>query len=370
MDYQDAIRMIEAAKNSADFDSPLNILQTLGDYKEAGDWIEKAKKSQDEAKTKEKKRLKLIIGTVSMIAFAVLAWSGIRSYQDRAERLEREKAIEEARIAREQAEERERQDAMTAFFEERPDAENLIKNVSGYSQNSVLSRMLLYLDYDNGKLNYVDLASKIKDIQISTTSFNEVRTIAEAYDTNSANRFLGDAYARRDNALANFTLLAESGDKYSQLRMAQIYNAMGDKDNAAKWYKILADNGTPNEKTKIGNIFYKGEDIPQDYKQAYELYSQAAESGDAEAQNNIGYFYQHGFYVDKDYQKAFEWYLILKRRNREWQFLRKLSDILTRTAEELSRISRRLSTGTRKPLIRDANILNTGSVNFTWKGKA
>lgn len=324
MDYQDAIRMIEAAKSSADFDSPINILQSLGDYKEAGDWLEKAKKSQDEAKAKEKKRLKLIIGTVGMIALAVLAWGGIRSYQERAERLAREKAIEEARIAREQAEERERQariaqeeaqrklrqDAMTAFFEEKPDAEKLIKSVWGYLHNSLLSGLLSYLDYENGKLNYVDLATVIQSKSFSSHPLcDEAISIAENHDTNSANRFLGDAYARRYNALAKFTLLAESGDKYSQLRMAQIYNALGDKDNSAKWYKTLADNGTPNEKTKIGNIFYKGEDIPQDYKQAYELYSQAAEIGDAEAQNNIGYFYQRGFYVDKDYQKAFEWYL-------------------------------------------------------------
>ena len=316
MDYQDSIRMIETAKSSADFEQPINILQTLGNYKEAGDWIEKAKKSQDEAIAKEKKRLKLIIGTVGMIAFAVLAWGGIRSYQDRAEQLAREKAIEEARIAREQAEEREqqaRQDAMTAFFAERPEAEKLIKNISGYSQNPVLSGLLSYLDYDNGKLNYVDLAEIIKSKHFSSAPLcDEATSIAKNHDTKSANRFLGDYYyhnySNRD-ALAKFTPLAESGDKYSQFRMAQIYNALGDKANAAKWYRTLADNGTPNEKTKIGNIFYKGEDIPQDYKQAYELYSQAAESGDAEAQNNIGWFYQRGFYVDKDDKKAFEWYL-------------------------------------------------------------
>lgn len=326
--YQNAIHMIQTAKSSGDFERLINILQSLGNYKEAEDWLEKTKKSQEEAKAKEKKRLKLIIGTVSMIVFAVLAWGGIRSYQDRAERLAQEKAIEEARIAREQAEERERQariaqeeaqkklrqDAMTAFFAEKPDAEKLIKNILGYSQNPVLSRMLLYLDYDNVKMNYVDLASAIEKSASLESSYREFEPITNQYNTKAVNRFLGDYYGNgnrtdKRTALLKFNSPAESGDKYSQFRMAHIYNALGDKANAAKWYRTLADNGTPNEKTKIGNIFYKGEDITQDYKQAYELYSQAAASGDAEAQNNIGWFYQRGFYVDKDDKNAFEWYL-------------------------------------------------------------
>ena len=254
-DYQDAIGMLRVAKSSGDFERPINILQSLGDYKEAEDWLEKAKKSQEEATAKEKKQRKLIIGTVSMIAFAVLAWGGIRSYQDRAERLAQEKAIEEARIAREQAEERERQariaqeeaqkklrqDAMTAFFAEKPDAEKLIKNVSGYSQNPVLSGLLSYLDYENGKLNYVDLATIIQSKNFSSDPlYDEATSIANAHKTKSANRFLADAFTRRDTALSKFTPLAESGDKYSQFRMAQIYNALGDKANAAKWYRTLA----------------------------------------------------------------------------------------------------------------------------------
>jgi len=251
-DYQNAIHRIQTAKNSADFEQPINILQSLGDYKEAEDWLEKAKKSQEEAKAKEKKKLKLIIGTVSMIAFTVLAWGGIRSYQDRAERIAQEKAIEEARIAREQAEERERQariaqeeaqkklrqDAMTAFFAEKPDAEKLIKNVSEYLQNPVFSRMLLYLDYDNVKMNYVDLASAIEKSPSLESSYREFEPITNQYNTKAVNRFLGDYYGNgnrtdKRTALLKFNSPAESGDKYSQFRMAQIYNALGDKANAA-----------------------------------------------------------------------------------------------------------------------------------------
>lgn len=290
--YQKAIQQLEKSQSPFEFQEVINKFQSLGNYKETSEWIEKAKKSLNEAQEKEEVRKKFILLILGLIVICILGFIGVRSYINRAEQVAQEKA---------------RIDAMTAFFEEKPDAEKLIKNVPGYSQNPVLSGLLSYLDYENGKLNYVDLATIIQSKSFSL--YDEAISIAENHDTKSAKRFLGDAYTKLASALLKFNSPAESGDKYSQFRMAQIYNAMNDKANAAKWYRTLADNGTPNEKTKIGNIFYKGEDITQDYKQAYELYSQAAASGDAEAQNNIGWFYQRGFYVDKDYKKAFEWYL-------------------------------------------------------------
>jgi TPR repeat protein len=58
----------------------------------------------------------------------------------------------------------------------------------------------------------------------------------------------------------------------------------------------------------IGNCYYYGSGVAQDYNKAYEHYKKAYELGDTKALVRIGYCYYHGKGVEKDYEKACEFY--------------------------------------------------------------
>ena len=61
----------------------------------------------------------------------------------------------------------------------------------------------------------------------------------------------------------------------------------GDYATAFKEWKPLADAGVLSMQIIIGNMYYDGQGVPQDYKEAVKWYTLAAEQGDATAQSNL-----------------------------------------------------------------------------------
>ena len=292
--YQDTIKNLEQAKYSHDFIQPIEILKTLGDYKDAQIFLTKAEAQKQELELKERKRNRNILIGIILAVLAVLGYYIGKGYI--------EKSRAEAKIQAQQ-------NILTAFFEERYDeAQNLIKNIPDYEKNILYLGITAYTDYLKNKIDYSELAQIIDSIFYSSGRnilFSpEAKSTARKYETKPAQIFWGDA---EQNRFA-FKIHADNGDKYAMFRLVEIYGSENDKNNTAVWLKKLVENGTPIEKTQVANLFYKGELVQQDYKQAYELYLQAAENGDAEAQNNLGWFYQRGFYVKQDYAQAFNWY--------------------------------------------------------------
>ena len=67
----------------------------------------------------------------------------------------------------------------------------------------------------------------------------------------------------------------------------------------------------------LGNMYYWGNGVSQDYSEAVKWYRKAAEQGDAEAQNNLGQMYRNGYGVSKDYSEAIKWYRKAARQGNE-----------------------------------------------------
>ena len=59
---------------------------------------------------------------------------------------------------------------------------------------------------------------------------------------------------------------------------------------------------------QLGEAYYFGCDVPQDYAEAVKWHRRAAEQGHARAQNVLGYAYDHGEGVAQDYEEAAKWY--------------------------------------------------------------
>ena len=68
-----------------------------------------------------------------------------------------------------------------------------------------------------------------------------------------------------------------------------------------------AESGNVKAQVALARKYYNGDDMPQDYAKAAELYEKAAKQGVAMAQYNLGMMYKKGEGVTKDAAKAEEW---------------------------------------------------------------
>ena len=122
--------------------------------------------------------------------------------------------------------------------------------------------------------------------------------------------------AAQGNAIAQNIIglhkAAAQGDDDAQTSIGDLYyNGNGveqDYEEAMKWYQKAAAQGNAIAQNRIGNLYYNGNGVKQDYEEALKWYRKAAAQGNAAAQFNIGYLYHHGQGVTVDYQEAMKWY--------------------------------------------------------------
>ena len=68
------------------------------------------------------------------------------------------------------------------------------------------------------------------------------------------------------------------------------------------------NNGDAGSCFDLGNLYYNGDDVKQDYNKAMEFYGKACEMGHANGCYHLGYLYNFGEGVKQDYKKASELY--------------------------------------------------------------
>ena len=78
-----------------------------------------------------------------------------------------------------------------------------------------------------------------------------------------------------------------------------------------------AEQGYSDAQAFLGLIYYSGEGMPQDYKQAINWLTKAAEQGKAKAQYNLGLMYAQGTGVIRDYVEAYAWWNIAAAQGNE-----------------------------------------------------
>lgn len=83
----------------------------------------------------------------------------------------------------------------------------------------------------------------------------------------------------------------------------------GNQNAEEKLASMMQDAEAGDAKSQVGlaRKYYNGDEVPQDYAKAAELYEKAAEQGFAMAQYNIGMMYQKGEGVTQDAAKAEKW---------------------------------------------------------------
>ena len=122
-----------------------------------------------------------------------------------------------------------------------------------------------------------------------------------------------DAYDTGDYSLAldEFTPLAEQGDASAQYNLGEMYRrgdgVPQDFATAMKWYTLSAEQGDAAAQYNLGQMYRR---VLQDDKTAMKWYTLAAEQENANAQSNLGVMYAEVEGVLQDYVYAHMWYNI------------------------------------------------------------
>jgi uncharacterized protein len=74
------------------------------------------------------------------------------------------------------------------------------------------------------------------------------------------------------------------------------------------WLIKAADEGNPSAQAELGDLYYTGLEMKEDYEKAFHWYSKAAEGGNPSALYSLGIMHEHGRFVDRDPAKAFTYF--------------------------------------------------------------
>ena len=115
-----------------------------------------------------------------------------------------------------------------------------------------------------------------------------------------------------------------AGAQSLEERMKSAAGASERKDFAAAIavWRPLAEEGNAEAQTLLGAMYWSGEGVLRDHKQAAYWYLRAAEKGYARAQNDIGFMYGFGEGIPpKDNVQAYKWLslAILNYSAKNWE---------------------------------------------------
>ena len=115
------------------------------------------------------------------------------------------------------------------------------------------------------------------------------------------------------DALAYYAIAAEAGVAEAQLALGALLTDGGpglepDHDEAARWYRMAAAQGSTEAAFELGWAFENGLGVPRDPITAARWYNTAIEAGNVNAINNLGYLYANGAGVPRDETRAVEMY--------------------------------------------------------------
>lgn len=101
---------------------------------------------------------------------------------------------------------------------------------------------------------------------------------------------------------------AEFGDASAQAKLASKYYGEKDFNKAFLFAQKAAEKGEPLAYRVLGDCFFKGLSVCQNYTEAFKCYSISAEKGDADSQCNLGNMYCTGSGVGQNYVEAVKWF--------------------------------------------------------------
>lgn len=160
-------------------------------------------------------------------------------------------------------------------------------------ENNVVRRRLKAF-FESGVIN-----------KISTSTCNDVFTQLKEYtdwESNVVDLLLSDVY----------TVLGKEYKHNQQSTGNSVINDVCTSDASSIDTRVemlmsKAEQGNTDGQKKLGDCYFIGDGVEQDYEKAVYWYRKSAEQGDADAQNSLGNCYFTGKGVEQDHKKAVYW---------------------------------------------------------------
>jgi len=141
--------------------------------------------------------------------------------------------------------------------------------------------------------------SKISPIEIFTFLFLLLCVIwAVVYQSSTKNKSAPDTTIQDEHNITSDMMYKYGFDDYNQKRFLSAY----------KWFNKAAEKGHVAAQSIVGNMFYRGNGVKQDYPEAFKWFNKAAKQGFADAQYWLGVSYYKGQGVKQNYSEAFKWF--------------------------------------------------------------
>jgi TPR repeat protein len=161
-----------------------------------------------------------------------------------------------------------------------------------------------------------DMANELFSACGDETFLPFMQTQAQLGD-DSAQAWLGQAYARGLNGSKDFTLAAHwyelaaaQGNVAAEVNLGAMYyrgeGVAPDYLRAVKLWREASFHGSLEATTNLGTIYFDG----KNYEEALKLFKEAAAGGHASAQFYLGQLYEQGLGVEKSDRAAFGWYSV------------------------------------------------------------
>lgn len=117
-----------------------------------------------------------------------------------------------------------------------------------------------------------------------------------------------------EKAYPLFLELGEKGNKDAQFIVGHYFYfglnpQKADLNEAIKWYTKSAEQGHSWAQRFMGDFYYTGEGVEQNYAKAFELYKKSATNGDGESMIQLGLMYEYGQYVSENTSKARDYFM-------------------------------------------------------------
>jgi TonB family protein len=114
------------------------------------------------------------------------------------------------------------------------------------------------------------------------------------------------AYAMTNHQAGDLFYKAQTGDQTALSSLVSA--AQGGDANAESWLEKLSAQNHANWEFGMGNAYYYGHGVPQNYAKAIYWYKKSAKQGYARAEGILGDAYYNGHGVPQNYAEAIYWY--------------------------------------------------------------
>jgi hypothetical protein len=174
--------------------------------------------------------------------------------------------------------------------------------------NKAVSSIDLNGIYTRSLFEYASINKCLFGLPIYTISFDGIESAFIRFRTL-------ESYIEYDSPLGrlkNIIKLAEKGYPNSQFELGEKFyygiDVVQDYEKAAMWWEKAALQGHETAQYNIGQCYEQGLGVKQNYTLAFNWYQKAASQGDIDAITNVGLYYYLGRGCYKDYREAVKWW--------------------------------------------------------------